>query len=309
LTLEWPSETVLGEDEIEPWFQPASNRVLDFHGDPLKAKLVVFSDGNHHMALLESLKAFYQEHPGVEDIFYASTPPYPIVRLLQTGAIRLGNLTLSVRPHVFLSPPQVLERLKTAGYVKQHQFLVKNRGSVLLIPRDNPKKIVAIQDLMRGDVRLFISNPDTERTSYSGYRQTLEEMAKGQGIEIDAFCRGTFGETAVFGRRIHHREAPEAVAEGRADTAIVYYHLALRYTRIFPDQFDIVPLGGTKTNPEPPPENLSAEIHIGLVRDGGPWGKRLIAFMQGESVARVYARHGLLHRYDIQPDDRASICS
>ena len=89
MALEWPSETVLGENEIEPWCQPASNRVLDFHGDPLKAKLVVFSDGNHHMALLESLKVFYQEHPQVNDIFYATTPPYPIVKLLQTGAIRL----------------------------------------------------------------------------------------------------------------------------------------------------------------------------------------------------------------------------
>ena len=145
LALDWPSETVLGEEEIEPWFQPASNRVLDFHGDPLKAKLVVFSDGNHHMALLESLKAFYQAHPRVEDIFYATTPPYPILQLLRTGAIRLGNLTLSVRPHVFICPPQVLERLKTSGYVEQHQFLIKNKGSVLLIPRDNPKKIESIQ--------------------------------------------------------------------------------------------------------------------------------------------------------------------
>ena len=100
-------------------------------------------------------------------------------------------------------------------------------------------------------------------------------------------------------RRIHHREAPEAVAEGRADAAIVYYHLALRYTRIFPDRFDIPPLGGTETNPEPPPENLTAEIHMGLIRDGGYWGAKLMAFMQGETVARVYARHGLLHRRDI----------
>ncbi len=28
---------------------------VDFHGDPTKANIVVFSDGNHHMALLHSL--------------------------------------------------------------------------------------------------------------------------------------------------------------------------------------------------------------------------------------------------------------
>jgi ABC-type molybdate transport system substrate-binding protein len=274
--------------------------VLDFHGDPIKANLVVFSDGNHHMALLQSLKAFYHEMPQVDDIFYATTPPYPIVKLLKAGAIVLGNLTISVRPHVFISPPDILDRLKTEGYLKQHQFLAQNWGSVLLISRDNPKQIESIQDLMRNDVRLFISNPETEKTSYFGYRLTLEGMAKRQGLDGEAFRRAVFGKTAVLGQRIHHREAPEAVVAGQADVAIVYYHLALRYTRIFPDQFDTIPLGGTKTVPEPPPENLIGKIHIGLINDGGRWGEQFVVFMKGETVARIYAQHGLQHRRDVR---------
>ena len=300
MVLDCPSETVLTEDKIEQWYQPESNRVLDFHGDPIKANLVVFSDGNHHMALLQSLKAFYHEMPQVDDIFYVTTPPYPIVKLLKAGAIRLGNLTLSVRPHVFISPPDILERLKTEGYLNQHQFLAQTRGSVLLISRDNPKQIESIQDLMRNDVRLFISNPETEKTSNSGYRLTLEGMAKRQGLDGEAFCRAVFGKTAVFGQRIHHREAPEAVAAGQADVAIVYYHLALRYTRIFPDQFDTIPLGGTKTAPEPPLENLIGKIHLGLINDGGLWGEQFVVFMQGETIARIYAQHGLQHRRDVR---------
>jgi ABC-type molybdate transport system substrate-binding protein len=300
MVLDWPSETVLAEDKIEQWYQPASNRVLDFHGDPIKANLVVFSDGNHHMALLQSLKAFYHEMPQVDDIFYATTPPYPIVKLLKAGAIVLGNLTISVRPHVFISPPDILNRLKTEGYLKQHQFLAQNWGSVLLISRDNPKQIESIQDLMRNDVRLFISNPETEKTSYFGYRLTLEGMAKRQGLDGEAFRRAVFGKTAVLGQRIHHREAPEAVVAGQADVAIVYYHLALRYTRIFPDQFDTIPLGGTKTVPEPPPENLIGKIHIGLINDGGRWGEQFVVFMKGETVARIYAQHGLQHRRDVR---------
>jgi ABC-type molybdate transport system substrate-binding protein len=305
MTLDWPSETVLPEDKVEQWCQLGSNRVLDFHGDPMKAKLVVFSDGNHHMALLQSLKAFYDKQSQVNDIFYATTPPYPMIKLLKTGAIRLGNLTLSVRPHVFISPPHVLERLKTEGYLQQHQLLAQNRGSVLLISRDNPKQIKSIQDLMRKDLRLFISNPETEEISYTGYRHTLEGMAKRHGLDGDAFCRTVFGKTAVFGQRIHHREAPETVATGQADVAIVYYHLAIHYTRIFPDQFDIIPLGGTNTDPDPPPENLIAKIHMGLINDGGLWGKQFIIFMQGEIVARIYAQHGLQHKRDVHPIARS----
>ena len=100
MTLEWPPELVIGGEDVESWCQPASNQVLDFHGDPIKAELVVFSDGNHHMALLECLKAFYDRHPEVKDIFYATTPPYPIVWLLDAGALRLGNLTLSIKQDI-----------------------------------------------------------------------------------------------------------------------------------------------------------------------------------------------------------------
>lgn len=303
MMLNWPPELVIGEEDVEPWCQPASNHVLDFHGDPIKARLVVFSDGNHHMALLECLKAFYNKHPEVKDIFYATTPPYPIVRLLESGVLRLGNLMLSVKPHVFISPPEVMEKLKAGGYVKQHRLLAENRGSVLLVSKGNPKGIHTLSDLMRRDVRLFISNPDTEKTSYSGYRKTLEGMAQREGLDKGAFIRNTFGETVMYGQRIHHREAPGAVATGRVDAAIVYFHLALRYMRIFPDLFDILPLGGTQANPEPPPENLTAEFHVGLVHDGGDWGECFMKFMLGEAAADIYTHHGLVHRQNLRFDD------
>ena len=43
----------------------------------------------------------------------------------------------------------------------------------------------------------------------------------------------------------------------------------------------------------PPPENLIARIHMGLVGDGGDWGELFLNFMQSENVAQIYAYHGL----------------
>ena len=295
MSLQWPSETVVDGAPSEVWSQSSSNIVLDFHGDPLKAELVVFSDGNHHMALLPALKAFREAHPDVEDIFYATTPPAPILSFLKTGALRLGNLSLSIRPHLFISPPHVLDRLRDEGYVASHRLLARNQGSVLLIRHGNPKVIRGVEDLMREDVKLFISNPDTESVSYRGYRQTLEGMAGRLGVDQDTFCASVFGPTVVWGQRIHHREAPESIAAGQADAAIVYYHLALRYTRIFPSFFDYIPLGGTKDQPQPLPENRIADIHMGLVGDGGAWGADAIDFFKSRPVADIYARHGLRH--------------
>ena len=44
--LDWPEEQVGEDTRYFRWLQPGSNICLDFHGDPVKAQLVVFSDGN-----------------------------------------------------------------------------------------------------------------------------------------------------------------------------------------------------------------------------------------------------------------------
>ena len=117
-------------------------------------------------------------------------------------------------------------------------------------------------------------------------------MAQQTSVAL-RYAKAVFDNKAVWGSRIHHREAPEALASGRADVAIVYYHLALRYVRIFPDWFDYVPLGGTKTQPAPHPQNRIAAIHMGLVGQGGAWGERFLTFMRSPIVAEIYARHGI----------------
>jgi hypothetical protein len=299
MPLEWPSETALPSEQVEPWFQEQSNWVIDFHGDPVRSKLVVFSDGNHHMALCEAIKLFLQKHTDVRDVFYVTTPPAPIVKIVRQGAIRIGNLTISVHPHIFIGPPHVLDSLQTDGLLQSHQLLARNQGSVLLITRGNPKGIRSLSDLMRADVRLFISNPETETVSYEGYRQTLEGVAARQGLDRATFNKSVFGQTVVWGQRIHHREAPEALAGGRADAAVVYFHLALRYIRIFPDLFDFLPLGGTKERPQPYAENRIAKIHLGIVGGGGSWGRGFAEFMLGRTVANVYSAHGLCHVKDM----------
>ena len=97
----------------------------------------------------------------------------------------------------------------------------------------------------------------------------------------------------VFGERIHHRELPQVLADGRADVAPVYYHLALRYTRIFPELFEIVAFDGGA--PEPPPSALQviSDFHLALIDDGGRWGGALREFLLGPQAAAIYRHHGL----------------
>ena len=69
---------------------------------------------------------------------------------------------------------------------------------------------------------------------------------------------------------------------------------ALRYKRIFPETFDIVPLGGSVDRPQPGPGNVISRTSMGLVDQGGTWGRELISFFQSQTVQDIYFSHGLL---------------
>lgn len=294
-TLVWPVESARDHTGAFAWAQPLSNLCLDFHGDPMRAKLVVFSDGNHHMALAESLRAFYNQHPDVTDVFYATTPPAVLINSLKHGGLQLGNLLLNITPHLFISPPNILASLKNDGYVNTHHAFMQSRGNVLLVRADNPKHIRSFADLRRNEVRLFISNPVTETASYQVYAQTLAQFAATVNWALSKEATELQQQIAlVIGERIHHREAPQALYADRADAAILYYHLALRYTRIFPGEFTIVQLDGTHSaTPANHQQQVLSDYHLGLVGDGGPWGARLQEFLMSDTVSSIYKYHGL----------------
>lgn len=288
--LNWPEETVFPKDYFKSWFAHGSNICLDFHGDPTSADLIVFSDGNHHMALKECLEYFQSQHKDLSGIFYATTPPDPIVKIIRDGGLQLGNLILTTSPHIFISPPEIMESLVKDSLVQEYHPFVRNQGNVLLVKKGNPRNINTVADLEQIEVRLFLSNPKTEKSSYQSYYNTLKALSGITSFPDDLIESGR----VMFGKNIHHREAPQAVATGIADAAVVFYHLGLRYVRIFPDIFDIVPLGGTIDKPDPFPGNQTGTTCIGLVGDGDKWGRQFLSFMKSDRALDIYQYHGLL---------------
>jgi len=291
--LNWPIELATGFDHKLPRYRQIESLRLDLHGDPTRANLIVFSDGNHHMALQETLHEFSLAYPGVGEIFYTTTPAGIAMEMLRGGGIEIGNLRLTIKPHVFISPPVVLDKLQQEGHMQAHQPFMSSRGMVLLVSRDNPKNIAGITDLLRPDVRLFLSNPITEKISNQLYTDCLRRLAMQKGIILD-FLVHPPGQPnpakLVYGESIHHREAPQIIMDGRADTALVFYHLALRYQRIFPDHFDFVwPIGSLGDQARD-----SKSFNCGLVGDGGKWGQTLMDFLMSNTVTNIYEHHGLM---------------
>lgn len=292
--LNWPIEASNNNlNQSFRWQQPGCNQCLDFHGDPIKAKLVVYSDGNHHMALEACCQQFRQANPEVEDIFYATTPPRVILQSVLQGGLLLGNLQLNIFPHVFISPPNILEKLVTKDIMSSHQAFARSRCNVLLIKKGNPKNIYTVADLLRDDVRLTLSNPETEAASYEVYKHTLLNIGQEQHCDVAALEKliSLGSNHVLFGESIHHREVPQTIFSDNADVAMVYYHLALRYTRIFPNDFELVELESKKDSSA----NIQSDYHIGLIHEGGQWGQRFIDFMLSDRAAELYRQHGLSH--------------
>ena len=291
MPLDWPYEgaTPLSGD-VPRFAQAGSNLCLDFHGDPGVAQVAVFSDGNHHMALADALHAFRSRYPEVGDVFYVTTPPRVVVDAMLAGSLAIGHLRLSIRPDIFIGPANVVARLRKEGYLAEPTPLAASRGNVMLVRRGNPNQIHGLADLARPDVRMFLSNPATEAASYDIYAGTIRRLAARIGIDV-SFLDGARGTTSrvVYGESIHHREAPQCLADGHADVAIVFYHLALRYARIFPELFEFVPLSA-----EGDPDQGINRVSAALTATSGPWGAELLQFLLSEEVARVYRGHGLV---------------
>lgn len=294
--LSWPPEAAqYPDDTVRAFAAPGSNLVLDFHGDPATAGLAVFSDGNHHMALEASVRAFLAANPAVVDVFYTTTPPAPLVDALKGDGLVLGNLRISRKPDVFIGPGNILDGLVDASLVTRHVPFAESRGNVILVRKGNPKGIASVSDLLSDDVAVACSNPVTEKASYSVYAEAARGLAREAGTDGDAVVAklSTAGPKTVHSQIIHHREVPELIGAGHADAAIIYYHLALRYTRIFPDIFELVDIGGVLSG-ERSPTNPTTRYHIALVADGGKWGEQFVSFMQSNTVQCLYEEHGLL---------------
>ena len=74
---------------------------------------------------------------------------------------------------------------------------------------------------------------------------------------------------------------------------MIYYHLALRYTRIFPDDFELVPFSGTADKPVFSAANETTAYFIGAVGSGDAYGQQFIDFMFSDKAADFYQQHGL----------------
>jgi hypothetical protein len=307
--LDWP----LDQGVLTPNLNdPTADLLHDLHGRIAAADLVLSTEGNYHMALKDIWPAFLAKFPDapLANWFYTTSPPVPAAQIANQR-LQIGNLTLTCRPGLVVATKRVIEKLRQAGLTEgQVSPLYQDRGVVLLVKKGNPKGIRTVWDLGRKGVRLITPNPKLEPGAFENYAGTLYQIAEADkqpppGLSAARLFALIFAgashdpEKWLAGARIHHRDLPWSVAYGKADAAIIYYHLG-RYTQeTFPDLFDLAPLGGSLADPRPLPGTIITTRY--LVRITGDWSPRqlearekLVETLLSPEFTKILEKRGLL---------------
>src|SRR6266581_2676099 len=255
--LVWPVVTKL--QPAVPSFAGHTDTVPDIVGRiGTPPALVIFTEGNHLMALLSddvvgAFPSWAKSQPqyadlDLQNIVVVTLPQPVVVQMIRVGGIALGNLTLDVSrksgfyPDIVMGGHDPLRQLRKLGVIEPRaRFFAKNRGLALLVRKGNPLGIHGLTDVVRTGARIALPDAVEEAGSRARYRAAVDELIGKSGA--DAFFAA---EVPHFRGRIGivHRDFPEMVARGYADVALTQYHLISYWTRTFPRHFELVPVAG-----------------------------------------------------------------
>ena len=226
------------------------------------ASLVIFTEGNHLMALhsedvLGAFPVWAKSQPqyadlNLDNVILLTLPQPIVVQTIRVGALAFGNLILDFSrasgyyPDIVMGGFAPLKELKKLGVIEpQARAFSKNRGRALLVRKGNPLGIKGLVDVARTGARL--AQADTiEAAARSGNITMVEAMVRKATADA-VFAH----EVKHFPGRlgIAHRDVPEALARGYADVGLTQYHLISYWVRTFPNHFELVPIAGAERFP------------------------------------------------------------
>lgn len=307
--LDWPPDRGYQEPSLA---EPTANLVNDLHAEIDQCDMVLTTAGNYHMALKELWDLYLTKFPADDPLhnwYYTTSPPIA-KQQIKNALVQFGNVTARCRPQVAVGPKKLIDSLVHAGFTTGDTIPIsKTRGNVLLVKKGNPKDISTIWDLGRNGIRVITPHPSSEGGSFALYANSIYDITKHDhnppsGMTAENLFNTIFNgassdpEKWLSGKRIHHREIPWSIAYGKADAAVIFYHLALHATLTFPTLFDIIALGGTVTKPQPLPGNHTEILYT--IRIQGIWTEKqrtatekLIELFQSPEFTSILGKYGL----------------
>ncbi|KPJ79017.1 MAG: molybdenum ABC transporter substrate-binding protein [Deltaproteobacteria bacterium SG8_13] len=220
-----------------------AERIEDLHNLEVAetADLVLFMAGNQFMVMDELLRAFKQDHPEVEKIFYETLPPGLELKQILAGGAIFGETILDVYPDIYTAVnEQGMHTLIDTGHIykNNYQLYLHNRLA-LMVPEGNPAGIEKIGDLGRDEVR--ISQPDPANEHIAFHIIDMYRQAGGERLVRRIMEEKRAGGTTIL-TLVHHRETPLRIAKKTVDVGPVWATEAI-HARTTGLKFDVIEPG------------------------------------------------------------------
>lgn len=260
---------------------PPADQVLDLHGDPGDAQLVIFAAGNQFMVMPSLIHAFRERHPEIARIYYETLPPGIVLDQIRGADLRVGNLLISAKPDVLLAGTRGMRELQDTGYVDTWVPYASNELAIM-VRKGNPLRVHSLVDLGRGDVRVAMPNPKWEGIA----EQVEAAYAKAGGATlVHEIMRTKVAEGTTLFTRIHHRQTPMYLLQSRADAGPVWLSEAL-YARRIGEPLTLVRI--------PASENITTSYDAAVLRDAPHLSaaQAFVEFIKTSEARAIYASFG-----------------
>ena len=196
------------------------NDIADLHGDIVDPQLVVYFAGNQFMVTGDLMKAFRKKYPRYKRIYWQTLPPGIQADQIEQGALIMGALRIAHQPDVYTGGHARIIRMKTEkGWFDRTVDYARNRLAIMAA-KGNPEGIKGLKDLGRSELMVAMPNPEWEGIG----NVIIRAFKKAGGRElVDRVMRTKKEAGTTFMTRMHHRQTPMRIMEGKSDCGPTWY--------------------------------------------------------------------------------------
>jgi molybdate transport system substrate-binding protein len=263
---------------------PQIDDLADFHGSLTDPKLVLYVGGNYFFAMAPLVQAFERQHPEYEGhIYWETIPPGLLIEQIKAGGtVTSGNMTWTVKADAYFAGLKKIQQYIAEGLLVGPAVPYATNTLTIMVPKNNPAHVTGLADLGKPGIRLAMPNPAFEGVA----RQIKASLAKAGGPALVTTVYDTkVHDGSTILTRIHHRQAPLFLMQGRAEAGVTWQSEAL-----FQEQ-----AGNPISHVGIPPDQNATAIYAGAqVADAAhpQAAKAWLAFLRGPEALAILGRYG-----------------
>lgn len=253
-----------------------------------RADVVLWLAGNQFFAMDDVIAAFRKKNANTT-VGLITLPPGLLLQAIKAGGWTYGGKEYRGLPDIYASVNLGhIKDLAKNGFMDSYMIYMHNELQIM-VAKGNPKKITAIKDLVRPEVRTSMPNPVNEGIMQFYARRVLERHGIWQQISGGKECFSCQATGNNWFTSVHHRETPDRIKANTADAGIVWKTEVLQARRTGAD-IDAIEL--------PPEDSLRNEVSfvIGVLKNTShrAGAEAAMTFLRSSDGQDIYAKYGFV---------------